>query len=513
MFKKIFAKKQTKRILVNSTPFEVRIAVIEDSELKDFFIARRDLSSIVGNIYKGRVSATIPGINACFVNIGMEKNGFLYWKESADLDSLEKDFEIESKPDHVFSQNIAVAKDNYRKNQDLLVQVVSEFSSHKGPRLTTNVSLAGKFLVLMPYINKRGISKRIGNPVVRKSIKSVLKDVSGPEGYGFIARTDAQYASSGDLYSEAHFLKNLWGKVLRRATDTKSPALLYEEYELIFKIIRDFLTDDVKVMLIDSKDDYVRALNFAKNICPKFSKKLKYYSQTRTKNIFDSYKLQDEINKIFEKRVELKSGGYVVIEETEALISIDVNTGSFTGHKGTKTGLENTAYITNREAAYEIAKQIRFRDLAGIIIIDFIDMQSEEHKKNVLSILREKTRFDKAKITILDFSDIGVVQMVRQRSKKSVQSLNYQNCPYCHGKGRVKSYPTIALELRKKLEMLIKLNKKLKKIAVYLHPEALKYVKKNSNQSLKQLGDENVCSIELFADQALHIEEILLKSV
>jgi len=419
-----------KQMLVNIGGKENRIAIVEDGVLEEFYLERLASKGLVGNIYKGKIGAILPGIGAAFVDIGAGKNGFLYLEEkhgSYDLLAEEVDSSFPRKKENQAS---------LAKGQEVLVQVVREGIGNKGPRLTRRISIPGRYLVLIPYEHHIGISKRIADPKERTRIKKIISGLKLPKDIGFIVRTEAEGVNPRAFARECRYLTNLWKKVIVRAKAQPAPNLIYEEYDLVLRAARDLFTKEIDIILIDSKEEFRRIYNFIRSFLPHFRRRIRFYRGTEP--LFKNVGIEDQINMTFDRKISLKSGGYIIIEPTEALVSIDVNTGQFVGAKGSKRDPEQTAFLTNREAAREITKQLRLKDLGGIIIIDFIDMRKRDHERAVLNELKEGIKRDKAKIKILPFSEIGLVEMTRQRMRKGLESTSYKTCPNCKGRGLVR---------------------------------------------------------------------------
>lgn len=419
-------RKIKKEMLINIGPEKNRIAIVDNGVLEEFYIEKLASKRLVGNIYKGKVEAILPGLGAAFVDIGTPKKGFLYLDEKGGPEDIEAVFGYKSRE----SPSLV-------KGQEILVQVVREAVGKKGPRLSRRVSIAGRYLVLVPYEHHIGISKRIDDLKERTRIKAILSKLRLPEDMGFIVRTEGEGTGARDFAREFKYLANLWKKILERASMNAAPSLIYEEYDLVLRAARDLFTKEIDRILIDSREEFRRIFNFIRSFLPGLRRRIRFYKGARP--LFEKAGIEEQIEVVFSRRIRLKSGGYIIIEPTEALVAIDVNTGQFVGKGGTaKKEPEETAFLTNREAAKEIARQIRLKDLGGIIVIDFIDMKKSEYRKTVLNELKEGIKRDKAKIKILSFSEIGLVEMTRQRMGKSVESTLYHTCSYCKGRGLVK---------------------------------------------------------------------------
>ncbi len=452
----------SKEILINIQEGERRVAILKDGKLDDFYIEVSRYQSILGNIYKGRVESILPSINGAFVNIGQERNGFLYLTDAASplLDEAEdvsgpqrffnkifnrKDASLaptppppapaspEKKERHHHHHDKKAEPIPFKQGQEILVQVVKEPFGNKGARLTTHVSLAGRFIVYMPYDKHLGISKKIDSPEERKRLRDVLGEFTFVKNGGFIVRTVSEAQGKHELTRDAKFLVRIWHQIAKLTERKSAPALIYKEYDLLWKVVRDFMNDDVTRVLIDSKDEFIKMRKFVHTLIGReMVNKVELYKGTAP--IFEARNVSKELEKIYEPKVYLKSGAYVVIEPTEGLTVVDVNSGKFR----TKASPEDAAFMVNMEAAPEIARQLRLRDLGGIIVIDFIDMMREDHKRKVLAILQEALTQDYAKTEVNKISALGLIEMTRARTGKTLEAISFETCPYCQGRGRIK---------------------------------------------------------------------------
>ena len=447
-----------KRILINALPKEVRIAILEDDQLVEFYVERKGSRGIVGNIYKGKVLKIVPAIQAAFVDIGRFKNAFLYVKDAVSWEFEDDLFEEENRQEI----ELPPIEEVLTQGQEVIVQVTKEALGTKGPRVTTNLTIPGHYLILLPTIRKVGISRRITDEAERERLRVIGEEIC-PEDYGIIIRTAAEGATREDLEKDLQYLLKMWSSLEKKMEKRPPPALIYQDLEIVPKILRDVLSEDVDEVLIDSMPEYRRALNFARAFIPKLVNRIKLYDGNGP--IFEVFKVEEAIEKALSRKVYLPGGGYIVIDETEALISIDVNSGKFKK----SPNLEETAFNVNCKAAKEIARQLRLRDVGGIIVIDFIDMKSEENKKKLIEILEQEFSKDRAKTKIVSMSDLGLVEMTRKRVKKSLGRSLTMTCPYCEGKGRVKSADTVAFEVERELLLVARENGK-RKIKVYVHP-------------------------------------------
>ncbi|MCX5700838.1 MAG: Rne/Rng family ribonuclease [Candidatus Omnitrophica bacterium] len=476
----------SKEILVSIEPQEKRVAIVNDGVLSEFYIERPQDRTIVGNIYNGKIEAVLPSLGAAFVDIGLPKKGFLY------LSEIEFAFESVDEPKPQVPKEI-------KKGQDVLVQVVKEGFGTKGPRLSTHIGLAGRYLVIMPQDKQVGISRRIEDDVERRRLRQVFKDLTLPQDVGFIVRTAACGKSKQELGRDAQFLYKLWKRLEKISQQKKAPALVYEEYDLTLRVIRDSFTEDVTKLLVDAKPEFYRVQHFMRTFLNYLARRIEFY---RGANLFEEKDIEKQINRIFESKVYLKSKAYLVIEPTEGLVVIDVNSGGFKK----KFNQEETAFKVNCEAAIEAARQLVLRDLGGIIVIDFIDMEKEGHRREVLSTLKNALSGDRAKYDILGISKFGVVEMTRERIHKTVQMLSYQSCPYCQGKGRVKSPTTIAIYALKELKRYLR-NKSLRQVTLTLSPLVIDEIMKNKDD-LRVIEHKFRTKINFTPSATVHIEEV-----
>lgn len=437
----------SREILIHVADGERRVAIVNNKKLDDFYIELDRYESALSNIYKGRVESILPSINGAFVNIGQEKNGFLYLTD-ADHPNLE-DFSASAQPniiDKLLNRKPAPKKGGPRggqgrrdKNislkvgQEVMVQVEKDPFGTKGARLTTHVSIPGRFVVYMPYDQHLGVSQKISAQDERQRLRDIIKECDfGKEG-GFIIRTVSAGQDKEELLNDAKFVYEKWQQVLKLAREKSAPALIYKEGDIIWKVVRDHLRDDVSQVLIDSKEEFEKLLKYADVLIgEKAQKKIHLYKGDL--NIFEEHKISTELEKIYDQKVYLKSGAYLVIEPTEGVIVIDVNSGRYK----TSASPEDAAFNVNMEAAPEIARQLRLRDLGGIVVIDFIDMMREEHKRKVLDLLRNELARDMAKTEVNKISSLGLVEMTRERTGKTLESIKFADCPYCHGRGKIR---------------------------------------------------------------------------
>lgn len=426
-----------KEILVQTSEEQTRAALLEEGQLVEIYIERSLNQRLAGNIYKGRVENVLPGMQAAFVNIGLEKNAFLYVGDAVPPQSIGEDGEPQE------LEHVLHIQDVLKEGQEILVQIMKEPVGSKGARITTNVTLPGRYMVLMPSVDYVGISRRIEEEEERMR----LKDLAGglkPSGMGLIVRTVAEGLLAGDLEQDVQGLLHLWQGIYNRFENVSAPALLHKDLELVERILRDMLTEDVDQMIVNNPFVYEKLQESVDTLAPGFKGKI---SLAENQELFEEYGIEQEIEKALRRRAWLKCGGYLVIDQTEALTVIDVNTGKYVG----STNLEDTVLNTNMEAAAEIARQLRLRNTGGIIIIDFIDMVDPEHQAKVLEILERECKKDKIKTNILGLTQLGLVEMTRKKVRKGLESVMLRSCPLCEGTGKVASEETIGLKAKQEI--------------------------------------------------------------
>jgi ribonuclease E len=424
-----------KKLLINAVdPEEYRIALIEDGILEEFYIETTAKEQIRGNIYKGVVAHIEPALQAAFIDYGSEKNGFL----QADEIHPEYHAEEEEPSEGHAHKRLPIQKIIHR-GQEILVQVTKEETGTKGVALTTYISLPGRYLVLTPGQPGIGVSRKIEEEEERARLKEILSQTKIPEGVGTIVRTAGSGKKKQELTKNLESLLRLWEEIRTRAMEQPAPSLVYKEMDLAIRTIRDLFTSDIQEILIDNKDIHKQVLDFLLIISPRYRNQVKFYKETRP--IFSKHQIENQIETIFQNKVKLKSGGHIVIDPTEALVSIDVNSGRSVKERQ----IEETAFKTNLEAAEEIARQLRLRDLGGLIVIDFIDMKESKHDNEVVKVLKNYLKRDKARTTVSKISKFGLLELSRQRIRPPIQFGTYYICPTCQGKGQVRSIETLAL--------------------------------------------------------------------
>jgi len=483
------------KIIINISPEQTRVALLENStQLSELYIERKKDASLVGNVYKGKVVKILPGMQSAFVDIGLEKAAFLH---AADVLSG-FDYSIFGEDlDETVSLQLPI-EDLLREGEEVFVQVSKDSIGSKGARVTSYITLPGRYLVLMPGVDHIGISRKIVDEEERTRLKNIVNELK-QKNFGFIIRTASEGCTEEELKKDIEYLMLLWENIQKKKDKVSAPHLLYSDLNLTLRSVRDLLSHEIEEVIIDSKEEHRRLLDFVNTYFPKMISKIKLYESAEP--VFDAYGIEIEIPKALGKRVWLKSGGYIVIDQTEALTSIDVNTGKFVG----KASLEDTIFKTNLEAVKEIAYQIRLRNLGGIIIIDFIDMEKEENRKKLFTVFQEAMAKDRAKTTILEVSELGLIQMTRKRVRESLQRVLCEPCHYCDGKGFVKSPTTVCYEIFMELRR-IALTRKNCKIMVTAHPYVADLIFEDEREGLETIEKENGFKIILKADNTFHQE-------
>lgn len=440
----------TEEILVNVTPRETRVAVVENGMLQELHIERGWRRGVVGNIYKGRVQRVMPGMQAAFVDIGLDRAAFLHANDivrPAAVLTASAEGEEALPPPPVQARPIL---DLVREGQDIVVQVVKDPIGSKGARLTTQLSIPSRYLVLLPQSRVIGVSSRIEDETERARLKGLVSEFAGGGEQGYIVRTNAEGQPAEALAEDIAYLSRVWALVEDHTQGTRVGACIYEDLSLPMRAVRDLIRRDVEKVKVDSRETCDRLRIFAAQYMPGLAEKIEHYSGARP--IFDLYGVEDEIQHALEKEVPLKSGGYLVIDQTEAMTTVDVNTGSFLGQRN----LEETVYRTNLEAAQAVARQLRLRNLGGIIIIDFIDMTDAEHRRQVLRTLEKQLAKDHAKTTVYDFSPLGLVEMTRKRTVESLERQLCEPCHECGGRGTLKTAETITYEIFREITRAVR---------------------------------------------------------
>jgi len=488
-----------KEIVINAGAEETRAALLEENELVELYIERPISQRVVGNIYKGKVENVLPGMQAAFVDIGLERNAFLYIDDALPPRNGEDDDDYED------VKNLSI-KDVLNEGQEILVQVVKEPIGAKGARVSRHITLPGRYLVLMPMVDYVGVSRRIQDDEERSRLRRLAEKVR-PEGTGLIVRTVAEGHNERDLAHDVDFLVKLWDRIQNRAKNTRAPALLHRDLGLVFRIVRDMFTEDVNKLVVDSRHEYDRIMELLDFISPSLKGRVSLF-KNKNQAIFDYYGLEAEIDKALKRRVWLKCGGDIVIDQAEALTAIDVNTGKYVG----STNLADTVLKTNLEAAREIARQLRLRDIGGIIVIDFIDMESHRHRQKVLQALEESLRRDRTKAHILGITELGLVEMTRKKVRQGLDQTLQKQCPYCEGRGKVLSEETMARRVRREIRRILRQSTS-DAILIEVHPSVAALVIGSGGQALKELEKDLRKSIFIKGSEDCHIEDMRLRAL
>ena len=483
------------KIIINVSPEQTRVALLDsNTQLSELYIERQKKVSLVGNVYKGRVVKILPGMQSAFVDIGLEKAAFLH---AADVLSG-FDYSIFGED---LEENVPInppIEDMLQEGEDVFVQVSKDSIGSKGARVTSYITLPGRHLVLMPGVEHIGVSRKILDEEERTRLKDLITELK-PDNFGFIIRTASEGCTEEELKKDIDYLMLLWDNIEKKKEKVNAPHLLYSDLDLPLRSVRDLLGHEIETLLVDSKEEYNNLVEFVNTYFPKLVSKIEFYEGSEP--IFDAYGIELEIPKALGKRIWLKSGGYIIIDQTEALTSIDVNTGKFVG----KTSLEDTIFKTNIEAVKEIAYQIMLRNLGGIIIIDFIDMEKEENRQKLFSVFQEAMNKDRAKCTILEVSELGLIQMTRKRVRESLERVLCEPCTYCDGKGFIKSPATVCYEIFMELRR-IALAKKNFKIMITANPTVADLIYDDEREGIEEIERENGFKIIVKADKNFHQE-------
>ncbi len=489
------AKRLQREILVNVDQGETRVAVLEDGVLVELMYERPVHQRAVGNIYKGKVENVLPGMQAAFVNIGLERNAFLYVTDALPQRGAdEDDEELDIDP-----RRLSI-KDVLKPNQDVIVQVTKEAIGSKGARITTQLTLPGRFLVLMPTVDYVGVSRRIGDARERDRLRHLAEQVK-PDGMGLIVRTVAEGKDAAALEQDVAFLTRLWTKIQNRARSNPAPHLLHKDLGLVYRVVRDSFNDEVTRFVIDSRPEHDRVLELLDDMAPDLKDRVQLYTN-RQRPVLEAHGIEGEVEKALKRRVWLKSGGFLVIDQTEALTVIDVNTGKFVG----STNLADTVLRTNLEAAAEIARQLRLRDIGGIIVIDFIDMESERHRRQVVRQLEAHLARDRVRSHVLGITQLGLVEMTRKKARQSLEDVIMKPCPYCDGKGKVQSEETVANRVRREIRAILR-DSDAEAMLIEMHPAPAALVIGSGGANLRELERETGKTIYVRGSEACHLAE------
>jgi len=436
----------SEEILINVTPRETRVALVENGMLQELHIERASRRGVVGNVYKGRVQRVMPGMQAAFVEIGLDRAAFLHASDIMRVPQVQPGESEEPMPPAPPPPITSLV----HEGQDIVVQVVKDPIGGKGARLTTQISIPSRYLVLLPYSRVIGVSARIEDEVERARLKSLMVDLVNGSGLGYIVRTNAEGQPAEALAEDVDYLRRAWQIIREASTTTKVGDRIYDDLSLPLRAVRDLMRKEVDKVRVDSRETFDRLMGFARQFMPDLAERVEHYTGERP--VFDLYGVEDEIQRAMQKEVPLKSGGYLIVDQTEAMTTIDVNTGSFLGQRN----LEETVYRTNLEAAQSVARQLRLRNLGGIIIIDFIDMIDDEHKRQVHRTLEKGLARDHAKTMVYDFSPLGLVEMTRKRTTESLERQLCEPCHECGGRGSLKTSETVIYEIFREITRAVR---------------------------------------------------------
>jgi ribonuclease G len=500
-------------LLINATSYEIRIALVENGQLAEFHLQRPTEKGLVGNIYRGRVVRVLPGMQAAFVDIGLDRTGFLYvddvYVSNTDLDARMMKPEnpcgklefTSSEPDTEVSRSPGMSIENLlTEGQEITVQVGKEPIGSKGARLTCHITLPCRNLVFMPLTDHIGISRKIEDDEIRQTLKDRIESLR-PAGTGFIVRTVAEHASADELEADMEFLLLLWDEIQDISSRTSDiPALIYEDLDITFRSVRDLFTTEVRSLILDERKTYEKLVKFVQTFAPKLLNRISFYQGDAP--LFEAHGIDVEISRALEKKVWLRSGGYIIIETTEALTVIDVNTGRFVG----KNDLEETIFKTNMEAVKEIAYQLRLRNIGGIIIIDFIDMEDEQHREELFCSFKEAVKKDKSRINILKLTEFGLVQMTRKRSCENLNQMMCEPCHYCAGEGDLKSRRTICYDIFRKISRKAR-HYNTFKIILKVHPRVADMLLKEEEKVTNELERDIGKRLIIVPTRNFHIEK------
>jgi ribonuclease G len=507
----------TKEMIISSNGHETIVAILEDDLAAEIFVERERQRGVVGNVYKGRVSKVLPGMQSSFIDIGLERDGFLYVADV--IDTLEEFEKLESAEDDDEPKGRDRDRDKpqlkieelLREGQEILVQVVKEPLGTKGARLTSHVTMPGRFLVFMPTVDHVGVSRKIESREERGRLRGIVREFRDAHGFtgGVIIRTAAAGRPKEDILSDLEAFHIIWTEIRHKMESSRAPASVYREQSLVGKLLRDLLTDEFQAIRIDNAQEHQRVLELIERILPNLAPRVKLYSKPFP--IFDEYGVQAEIDKALKSKVWLKSGGSIVINQTEALVAIDVNTGRYVGKKSSGR-LEDTIVKTNLEAVQEIVRQVRLRDLGGIIVLDFIDMEERKNRQKILQAVEQELKKDRSPSKALQVSDFGLVIITRKRVKQSLERVLTEPCPYCSGTGVIKSSSTICYEI---LSEIKKIGPDLNghRILLRVNPDIARALKEEESAVLRDLKQSLGKDVTIKPDVQLHHEQFDVMAV
>ena len=499
-------EKTHKEIIINAESLETRIAVQENGRLEEFTIERTTEERLVGSIFKGKVRNLEDGLKAAFVDIGFEKNAFLhYWDIVPSFDSS---VEVVERAEPKRRDRPRITQKDipriYPPGSEIIVQVTKGPIGTKGPRVTTNLTLPGRYLILLPNSEQSGISRKIENPEERQRLKKILREINIPEGMGVIMRTAGEGQQKRYFILDLALLMDQWAEIQQKIKSQPPATCVFQEPDLIERTVRDFLTEDVARIVVDTPSAYERMRAMISRVSTRAANKVKLYNEHRP--IFDHFNISRQLENAFSRQVHLKSGGYIVIDETEALVAIDVNTGR---HKGSRDQ-ESTILRVNQEAAEEICRQLRLRNMGGLIVLDFIDMKSRRDQQSVYQRIKDGLRRDRARTHVLPISQLGLMEMTRQRHSESVRSAVYDDCPYCKGRSKVKSPTTMSVEIQRKLNEILKKRPRDDsdfQLRIAVHPTVLERLRTEDEKLIIEMEKRYFGKLSFRSEPNFHAEQ------
>ncbi len=496
------------RIVINCEKLESRVALLENGNLEEYTIERVGTSSLIGSVFKGRIKNIEPGLKAMFVDIGFEKNAFLHFWDAipaaldSGLEEINRGKAPKKKKNNIQSKDIPSL---YPVGSEIMVQVTKGPIGNKGPRVTTNISLAGRLLVLMPLNDQFGISRKVEDPKERARLRKIIEKVNLPEGMGLIMRTEAAGKRARHIIRDLSILLDQWDTIVEVRDGKKAPVCCFQEPDLLERTVRDFLTEDIDEVACDSPETVARMQEMAATVSGRAKRRINLYQGQSA--IFEHYGIQKQIDNAFYRQVWLPCGGYIVIDQTEALVSIDVNTGR---NKGAKD-VEKVLLETNLEAAYEVARQLKLRNMGGLIVVDFIDMKHRRDQQAVYRAMQEHLKKDKAKTQALQISQFGLMEMTRQRLHESLSTALYEDCPSCGGHGQVKTPLTLSVELQRRLSSILGRGRaEEKNLVVVVHPDVMNRLKTEDGELLVELERRFEARLTFRSDPAFVREQIYI---
>ena len=499
-----------KEILISDDEYETRCAVLEQGVLNEIQIERKTVKPVLGNLYKGRVENVLPGMQVAFVDIGLERHAFLHISDlkynrsdNGSADDRLPTLDLQAMPSNKSRGGRGfpyLITDLISKREELLIQVGKEPIGSKGARVTSNITLPGRYVVYLPNSSTIGVSRRIETESERDRLRDLAQNLKTNVEGGFIIRTAAEGLSEEEFGTEIRSLINQWNQVRERAKRKSAPSLISKDVSFTNRIVRDMLTKDVKHLLIDSQSGYKETVDYVTSVMPNMLERISLYKNDTA--LFEAYGVEEELQKALSEKIWLKCGGHIIIQQTEAMVSIDVNTGRFVG----QSDPDNTILSANLEAVNEVVRQIQLRDLGGIIVVDFIDMEEQAHQKQVFKTLREALQKDKARTNILHFSDLGLVEMTRQRTRPSLSTLLTEQCPYCEGHGTILSIETVVIRLFRAIKTAYHQTQQ-SKLRILANDHIISHINAQMNAKLRELKRNLKLELTLEPDADLHLED------